>query len=102
MFSEDGGRQISVSSERARFDEATTQLQAFRTSIAPTAAALKTAEPWSLFDRDNHDAHFAAVRALNRASIDPRSVRARRPDNIEAAKPIPGSAPVLPTPAKAP
>jgi cytochrome c peroxidase len=74
-------RQISVSSDRAKFDEAVTQLATFRSSIAPTAEAMKTAEPWSLFDRDNHDAHFAAVRALNRASIDPRSVRARRPDN---------------------
>src|SRR5258708_3782082 len=41
------------------------------------AEALKAAQPWSLFGRDNHDAHFAAIRALNRASIDPRSVRAR-------------------------
>jgi hypothetical protein len=73
-------RQISVSSDRTKFDEAATQLAIFRSSIGPTAEAMKTAEPWSLFDRDNHDAHFAAVRGLNRASIDPRSVRARRPD----------------------
>jgi hypothetical protein len=74
-------RQISVACEGTKFDEAATQLTAFRTSMASTAEALKAAEPWSLFDRDNHDAHFAAVRALNRASIDPRSVRARRADN---------------------
>jgi len=72
-------RQISIACEGAKFDEAATQLN--RTSIASTADTLKAAEPWSLFDRDNHDAHFAAVRALKNASIDPRSARARRPDN---------------------
>jgi hypothetical protein len=72
-------RQISVACEGAKFDEAARQLN--RTSIASAADTLKAAEQWSLFDRDNHDAHFAAVRALNHASIDPRSVRARRPDN---------------------
>jgi hypothetical protein len=73
-------RKISVACEGSKFNEAATQLTTFRTTIESTAEALKAAEPWSLFDRDNHDAHFAAVRALNRASIDPRTVRARRPD----------------------
>jgi cytochrome c peroxidase len=73
-------RQINVASDLAKFDEATTQLAGFRASLASMAETLKAAQPWSLFDRDNHDAHFAAIRALNRASIDPRSVRARRPD----------------------
>jgi cytochrome c peroxidase len=73
-------RQISVASEHSKFDEAATQLAAFRASLAPTTEALNAGEPWSLFNRGNHDAHFAAVRALNRASIDPR-LRARRPDN---------------------
>jgi hypothetical protein len=61
-------RQISVASDRAKFDDATTQLAGFRASIASMAETLKAAQPWSLFDRDNHDAHFAAIRA-------------RRPDN---------------------
>ena len=74
-------RQISVASERAKFDEAAAQLSALRSEIASAVETLKAAEKWSLFDKDNHDAHFAAVRALNRASIDPRSARLRRPDN---------------------
>jgi len=74
-------RQISVASERAKFDEGAAQLSALRSEIASAVKTLKAAEEWSLFDRDNHDAHFAAVRALNRASIDPRSARVRRPDN---------------------
>ncbi|MBS0421606.1 MAG: hypothetical protein JSR66_28110 [Proteobacteria bacterium] len=73
-------RQISVASEHMKFDEAAMQLAAFKNSLAPATEALNAGEPWSLFNRGNHDAHFAAVRALNRASIDPR-VRARRPDN---------------------
>jgi len=74
-------RQISVASERAKFDEAAAQLSALRSEIASAVETLKAAEKWSLFDKDNHDAHFAAVRVLNRASIDPRSARVRRPDN---------------------
>jgi hypothetical protein len=73
-------RENSVACEGSKFNEAATQLTTFRTTIESTAEALKAVEPWSLFDRDNHDAHFAAVRALNRASIDPRTVRARRAD----------------------
>jgi cytochrome c peroxidase len=73
-------RQIGVASEQTRFDEAAAQLADFRGSMVPTTAALKDAEPWSLFSRDIRDAQFAAVRALNRASIDPLSARARRPD----------------------
>jgi hypothetical protein len=74
-------RQISVASEYAKFDEAAAQLAALRREFASTVETLEAAQKWSLFDRDNHDAHFAAVRALNRASIDPRSARVRRPDN---------------------
>jgi hypothetical protein len=73
-------RQIGVASEQTRFDEAAAQLADFRGSMAPTTAALKAAEAWSLFNRDIRDAQFDAVRALNRASIDPLSARARRPD----------------------
>jgi len=71
----------SGASERSRYDEAAAQLGALRSEIASTVETLKAAQKWSPFDRDNHDAHFAAVRALNRASIDPRSARVRRPDN---------------------
>ena len=74
-------RQISVASERTKFDEAAGQLSALRSEIASAVETLKAAGKWSLFDKDNHDAHFAAVRALNRASIDPRTARVRRPDN---------------------
>jgi len=33
--------------------------------------ALKAAEPWSLFNPETHDAHFAAVRQLYHNAVDP-------------------------------
>jgi hypothetical protein len=73
-------RQIGVASERARFDESAALLADFRHSLTPTTAALEAAQPWSSFNRDIHDARLAALRALNRASIDPLAAPARRPD----------------------
>jgi hypothetical protein len=44
---------------------------AARSLLAAAVPLLKAAEPWSLFDPKLHEAHLAAVRALNRAAIDP-------------------------------
>jgi hypothetical protein len=44
------------------------------------APVLAAAEPWSLFNRQIHDAYVAALRQLNRIAVDPKLVR-RRFDN---------------------
>jgi cytochrome c peroxidase len=53
----------------------------YRAQRADALPLLKAAEPWSLFDPKLHEAHFAAVRALNRAAIDPALMVQRRFDN---------------------
>jgi hypothetical protein len=41
---------------------------------------LEAAEPWSLFNRQIHDAHFAAVRRLNQNAFDPARAPRQRYD----------------------
>jgi cytochrome c peroxidase len=41
---------------------------------------LKAAEPWSLFNRQVHAAHYAALRAIRKAAIDPSNVTRQRVD----------------------
>ena len=62
----------------SRFDEATVGLARYRELLETSVPALKAAEPWSLFNRQLHDAHFAALRQVYRAATDPAS-RARLP-----------------------
>jgi cytochrome c peroxidase len=73
-------RQISGATQRGRFDEASSGLADLRKAMPSAVLALQAAEPWSLFNKHLHDAHFAAVRDLNRAGIDPLNARARRLD----------------------
>jgi len=69
----------SVGNEAAadRFDEASARLAAYRMALAAAMPLLKAAEPWSLFNPEIHDAHFAALRQLYHAGIDPLAVKIR-------------------------
>ena len=42
-------------------------------SAAADGRAMRAARNWSLFDRQIHDAHFAALRQLYQAGADPAS-----------------------------
>jgi cytochrome c peroxidase len=73
-------RQISTASEGAHFDEATRVLADARKRIAGADPTLQAAVPWSLFNGEIHAAHYAALKQLYRAAIDPLNARARRLD----------------------
>ena len=77
-------RQIDAAAADGRFDEATSALATYRAEMSAAVPSLKAAEPWSLFDLARHDAHFASIRQLNHAAIDPVEAAAamlRRFDN---------------------
>jgi hypothetical protein len=57
---------------------ATAALADYRAQLAEAVPAVKSAEPWSLFDPKLHEAHLAATRALSRAAIDPSKTVQRR------------------------
>jgi Di-haem cytochrome c peroxidase len=57
-------REIAVAVREGRFDEATAGLALYREKMTATIAAMERARQWSLFDRQLHDAHFAAVSQL--------------------------------------
>jgi hypothetical protein len=73
-------RQVSRANRGGQFGEATVALAAWRQTVSAAVPALKAAEPWSLFNRQFHDQHFAALRQLNQAAIDPALARTRRLD----------------------
>jgi hypothetical protein len=57
-------REIAVAVREGRFDEATAGLTRYREKMTSTIAVMELAKQWSLFDRQLHDTHFAAVRQL--------------------------------------
>jgi cytochrome c peroxidase len=57
-------REIAVAVREGRFDEATAGLARYREKMTSTIAVMERAKQWSLFDRQLHDAHFAAVSQL--------------------------------------
>jgi hypothetical protein len=57
-------REVALAVQEERFDEAGAGLARYRAKMASTVMAMETAKPWSLFDQQLHDSHFAAVRAL--------------------------------------
>jgi cytochrome c peroxidase len=65
--------EISTAVQGARFDEAMAGLGHYRRLLESSVSTLKAAEPWSLFNRETHDAHFAALRQVYKAAIDPTS-----------------------------
>lgn len=73
-------RQIGRASQSAQFGEGTAALAQYRQTMSAAVPALKAAEPWSLFNRDIHDAHFAMLRRLKQAAVDPALARTQRLD----------------------
>jgi hypothetical protein len=73
-------RTVDGYSQRGQFVEAVAALARFRNSLAGTIPVLKEAEPWSLFNREVHDAHFAALRQLRLRAVDPTSATRPRLD----------------------
>jgi hypothetical protein len=71
---------IDSAARSGRFDEATADLVRSRALLAAARPLLQAAEPWSLFNRQIHDAHFAAVRRLYRNAVDPALAPQQRPD----------------------
>jgi hypothetical protein len=64
-------RQIQVAVNEGRFDEATAALARYREGMSSAVSVMEAAKPWSLFDRQVHDAHFAATRHLYDAAYRP-------------------------------
>jgi hypothetical protein len=63
-------REIAVAVQEGRFDAATAGLTRYRGKMTSTIAAMEAAKRWSLFDRQLHDTHFAAVRQLYEVGTD--------------------------------
>jgi hypothetical protein len=56
-------RRIEVAAANGRFDEAAVEYKAYRNLMfAAVPSLLGSAQPWSLFDQQTHDAHYAAFR----------------------------------------
>jgi cytochrome c peroxidase len=72
--------QIGGAMQSNNFDEAAEALARSRAMLKATVPVLHASEPWSLFDRQIHDAHFAAVRRLYRTGTDPALAPRRRFD----------------------
>jgi hypothetical protein len=72
--------QIGSAVRNNRFDEAAEALTRSRAMLTAALPVLRASEPWSFFDRQTHDANFAAVRRLYRAGTDPALAPRRRFD----------------------
>jgi hypothetical protein len=59
--------------QAGRFEAAAAALGTYRAQLPPTVEAMRAARNWSLFDRQIHDAHFAALRQLYQAGADSAS-----------------------------
>jgi cytochrome c peroxidase len=64
-------RRVGDLGQAGKFDDAKAGFAVFRTHLDGAIPALKAAEPWSLFNPETHDAHFAAVRQLYHNAVDP-------------------------------
>jgi len=73
-------RDIDGAARSGRFDEAMAGLVRSRAILAAARPLLEAGEPWSLFNRQIHDAHFAAVRRLYRSAVDPALAPRQRYD----------------------
>jgi hypothetical protein len=72
--------QIGSAMQSNNFDVAAEALARSHAMLKATVPVLHAGEPWSLFDRQIHDAHFAAVRRLYRTGTDPALAPRRRFD----------------------
>jgi Di-haem cytochrome c peroxidase len=64
-------REVADELGRGHTDKAPESLAEVRQCLDGSSAALAAAAPWSLFNRDVHDAHFSALRQIYRAGLDP-------------------------------
>jgi hypothetical protein len=64
-------RRVSDQTLAGRWDLAADALKGAKSSLADAGATLATAAPWSLFNRELHDAHFVALKRVYRAGLDP-------------------------------
>lgn len=71
-------RRVDTSAQAGHFEDANVALSSYRTDLATAVPALKAAVPWSLFNPQVHDAHFANVRQLYHTSLDPVVLAAQR------------------------
>ncbi len=71
-------RRVATAAQDGRFEDSGAALSSYRTHLAAAVPALEAAVPWSLFNPETHDAHFANVRQLYRTSLDPAVMAARR------------------------
>ncbi|MEA3159442.1 MAG: hypothetical protein QOD95_990, partial [Gammaproteobacteria bacterium] len=72
--------QIGSAMQSNNFDVAAEALARSHAMLKATVPVLHASEPWSLFDRQIHDTHFAAVRRLYRTGTDPALAPRRRFD----------------------
>ena len=73
-------RTIDDHCRNREFARASTALTEFHAAFADLTPILKAGEPWSLFNREVHDAHFTALRQLYLRAVDPTSVHHPRLD----------------------
>jgi hypothetical protein len=72
--------QIGSAIRNNDFDEAAHALSRSRAMLTAAVPVLHASESWSLFDRQIHASHFAAVRRLYRTGTDPALAPRRRLD----------------------
>ncbi len=72
--------QIGSAIRNNDFDEAVQALSRSRAMLTAAVPVLQASESWSLFDRQIHDSHFAAVRRLYGTGTDPALAPRRRLD----------------------
>ncbi|MDP9008227.1 MAG: hypothetical protein M3N91_05895 [Pseudomonadota bacterium] len=72
--------QVNGAMRSGHFDEAAAALVHSREMLSEAVPVLEASERWSMFNRQIHDAHFAAVRQLYRAATDPALAPRRRYD----------------------
>ncbi|MGO9359535.1 MAG: cytochrome c peroxidase [Xanthobacteraceae bacterium] len=81
-------RRIGTAAAAGRFDEAAAEYMDYRkVSFAALPMLLKTAAPWSLFNPQVHDSHFAALRQL----LEQAGKLPRRAAATDAATPAGGA-----------
>jgi cytochrome c peroxidase len=71
---------LEAAAEREDLETATKRLADYRAALGAALAAMKAAEPWSLFDPKVAEAYYAARQQLYRAAIDPALAARRRLD----------------------
>jgi len=73
-------RRLEAAARSNGIETAMAGLSEYRSALAGAAAAMKTAEPWSLFNASIAESHRAARQQLFRAGIDPALAARRRID----------------------